>query len=379
MRVRVASLAALVLAGGLAAVAAANCASPTQIIVDVRVDSSLCSGINTGIAIGAPSTIENAALTVYQAGCRAAGGSGQSQVGALTITPSDADDGEVTLKIIAAVGERANPDACGREDNETGKADWSSCILARRTARFVPGETVTLTVRLTSDCVGQYCGAVNECSSGQCVRPEQVQTDGGVLDATVIEVDSGPDPVTDAGADACAIDCIGPKTECDAPQKKCKITCGGSRPEDRCSSQTRCSGDFDCLVVCGGAGVNVDRACTGVSCTTSKTCEFDCTGSGNDHCRDIDCRGQSCKVSCSNTDSTCRDVAMDAGTNTISCEPTDRGNPTCKNIVCNGDCTRTCGDAGLGCAAGDQSRCNGDTGDCEKFEDAGPDAGPGKP
>lgn len=374
MRVRVAPLAVLVLAGGLAAVAAANCASPTQIIVDVRVDSSLCSGINTGIAIGAPSTIEKATLSVYQAGCRAAGGSGQSQVGALTITPSDTNDGEVSLKIIAAVGERANPDACGREDVD-GKADWSSCILARRTTRFVPGETVTLTVRLTGDCVGQYCGAVNECSSGQCVRPEQVQNDGGVLDATVIDFDSGPDPIPDAGADACAIDCIGPRTECDAPAKTCKISCGSGAGQ-KCDDTTRCGGDFACLIACGGAqSPSVTGPCKDVRCTSSRSCEFDCTGPGNDHCRGIECRGETCKVSCSNTDSTCRDVAMDAGRNTITCEPTGPGNPSCKDIFCNGDCTRTCGDAGLGCAAGDQSRCEGD---CEKFEDAGPEAGPGK-
>lgn len=378
-RVRVAPLAALVLAGGLAAVAAANCASPTQIIVDVRVDSSLCSQINTGIAIGAPDTIADAKLSVYQAGCRSAGASGQNQVGALTITPNGSDDGEVSLRIVAAVGDRANPDACGREDNVTGRADWSSCVLARRTTRFVPGETVTLTVRLTSDCVGQYCGDVNECSSGQCVRPEQVQTDGGVLDATVIDFDSGPDPVNDAGADACAVDCIGPNVACDAPQKKCTITCG--QGAQKCDDTTRCGGDFACLIACGGAQAPnaVNGPCRDVRCTSSRSCEFDCTGPGTDHCRGIECRGQTCKVSCSNTDSTCRDVAMDAGTNTISCEPTDRGNPTCKDIVCSGDCTRTCGDAGLGCAAGDQSRCNSDGDGCARFEDAGPEAGPGKP
>lgn len=376
MRVRVAPLAALVLAGGLAAVAAANCASPTQIIVDVRVDSSLCSGINTGIAIGAPSKIENAALTVYQAGCRSAGGSGQSQVGALTITPSDADDGEVTLKIVAAVGERANPDACGREDNETGKADWSSCILARRTARFVPGETVTLTVRLTSDCVGQYCGAVNECSSGQCVRPEQVQTDGGVLDATVIEIDSGPEPDLDAGADACVEGCVGPNAECNATEKKCKITCG----EGQCKAGVRCTGDFDCDFVCGGLENGAKRTtCDRVSCKTTGTCNFDCRGSGDTHCKNIACSAKTCTVACSTTKSTCIGVTMDAGTNSITCEATSANprNPSCKDVTCfGGKCTRDCDDDGVGCALNDNSFC-ADGGDCTGWEDAGPDSGSG--
>lgn len=369
-RVRVAPLAAFVLAGGIVAVAAANCASPTQIIVDVRADQSLCARINTGIAIGAPATIgKSTNLSVYQAGCREAGGDGQSQVGSLTITPSGGDDAEVSVRVIAAVGDRPNPDACGREDID-GKEDWSSCILARRTTRFVPGETVTLTVRLTSDCVGQYCGDLNECSSGQCVRPEQVQSDGGVLDATVIDVDTGADPPIDAGVDACAVDCIGPQTECNAPEKTCKIACGGP-PGSRCGPGTRCGGDFDCVIACRSMDRAVDDACKGFTCATSGKCEIDCRGSGASHCVDLGCRADECKVSCDTRDSTCTNIAMDGGKNVISCDPTSSDLPSCKHVACDGDCTRTCGDAGLGCAAGDRSRCDGD---CAAWEDAGTDA-----
>ena len=44
------------LAGGLLAFGIANCASPTQIVVDVRADRSICATLATGISV---TTVEN--------------------------------------------------------------------------------------------------------------------------------------------------------------------------------------------------------------------------------------------------------------------------------------------------------------------------------
>jgi hypothetical protein len=365
-RVRVARFATVVLVGGFAVGVAANCASPTQIIVDVRVDSSLCSSINTGIAVTSPDNVDSAKLSTYQNGCQSTDPDGQSQIGTLTITPSGAKDAEVGIRIVAAVGSSPNPDKCGRTDID-GKADWSNCILARRTARFTSGDTVRITVRLTSDCVGQYCGSDQECNAGVCVRPEQVQDDGGlapILDATIVGNDANDGPV-DSGEDACTRYCVGPNTQCAG--NSCVVDCTGQK----CDGTTAaCGGSFDCMFKCGDNG-----QCDGVACTTNGTCAFDCTGVGGNHCQNISCRGTSCNVACSNQQVTCDRVYLDAGKNDIDCKPTTALKPTCRNTHCaGGECKRTCGMDGLGCALGDNTTCSGN---CDAFEDAGPDAGSG--
>ncbi len=365
-RVRVAPLAAMFLVGGLVAVAASNCASPTQIIVDVRVDSALCAKVNTGIAVTTLTTIDTANLSTYQDGCRAAQADGQSQVGALTITPSGSNDAEVGIRIVAAVGSVANPDACGRTDID-GKADWSSCILARRTTRFAPGETVTITVRLTSDCVGQFCGD-RECNAGVCVRPEQIEDDGGtsLLDAEVVPFDTGSDAYVDAGDDACSHYCVGPGARCNG--NTCTIDCTGENT--RCDSTVSCGGALDCAIKCGDKG-----SCNQVSCTTTGKCSFDCTGTGAaggvGHCVGISCRGSECTVACSNTKDTCDGVFLDAGKSSVRCDISGGNNPSCRDLHCasnDGTCARTCTTNGKGCEYGDRSSC---TGNCDGWEDAG--------
>lgn len=348
-RLRLGTFAGATIAGLALAASAPSCASPTQIVVDVQATSELCAAMTTGIAVTTRDNIENEPLEIYQEGCA----TGQ-QVGTLTITPSGAKDEWVGIRIIASVGDDPDPDRCGRTD-ASGEANWEDCILARRSIRFVPGETVRLTVRLTEDCVGQYCGADKECNLGQCVKPDDLQPDGGNVDPPDPPGrDGAPDadePI-DAAADACTY-CLG---ECNPEANRCVVDCEG----EGCSKRV-CGAGLDCVIRC-----RTTNACVFTKCDTTGSCSFECTGAGQRHCQDIACRASSCNVRCSGGDRTCLGVTMDGGTNSLSCGVVSDG-PTCVDTTCFGTCARDC-DGGLGCAVDDESRC---VGDCTNWEDAG--------
>ena len=347
------AFAALSLASFVIAFGASNCASPTQIIVNVQASSALCRGMATGIAVTTRENIDADPLEIYQEGC-----ADGTQVGTLTVTPSGGNDAWIGIRVVAAVGnDSANPDRCGRTDVD-GKANWDDCILARRTVRFVAGETVSLTIRLTEDCVGQYCGDDRECNLGQCVKPDQLQPDGG----NATEQDAGLDASTDgepvdAGADACS-DCLG---TCMPATGDCIVDCDPAR----CRGKVVCGGSLNCRINCNGAD-----DCERTRCDTTGTCTFDCSsGTTQSRCPGIACRASTCEVACTGAAATCKDVFVDGGANRITCAIGANNQPTCESTSCSGGtCVRTCADGGLGCKLGDNSRCSGN---CAAYEDAG--------
>jgi hypothetical protein len=328
---------------------AANCASPTQIIIDVEATSELCASIKTGIVVTSPEEINDKPLDIYQDGC-----ADGDEVGSLTISPSGAKDDEIGVRIVASVGDNPDPDRCGRPD-ATGKPSWDNCILARRIVRFVPGETRRITVRLTPDCVGQYCGGALECNLGVCVRPEQVQPDGGnLIDADTTDGNL-PDGAVDAGADACS-GCVG---ECDPVANTCNVDCEPTR----CNDRVVCRGSLDCTIQCRD-----QNDCVKTRCDTTGRCTFVCTNGTARRCENIACRASLCQVSCSSAEGTCSGVGVDGGAARVTCGNASTGKYTCENIHCEGACARTCGDGGLGCRLDDNSSC---VGVCTQFEDAG--------
>ena len=359
----------VVLAAGIVATGLANCASPTQIVIDVRADPAMCKSLSTGIAVGSRATVDSTPLEEYQEGCDGP----DDRVGTLTITPSAANDAVVAIRIVGAVNGN-KPDRCGRVDPETKREIWDDCVLARRIEKFIPGKTVNLTVRLAQECVGQYCGGELECNLGVCVKPEQVQDDGGNTpppdsappieeDVVVPPMDApvdAPKPV-DAGFDACS-DCKG---NCNAQTGDCTVNCTGTT----CVNQVVCGGNLKCTINCNAANV-CDRA----RCDTNNTCAFNCTGGqGNARCPSIQCSALACNVSCSGAERTCNRVSMDASIlNDMTCGTSATNTPTCDNVECNGGlCKRQCLDGGLGC--GTNARC---AGNCSDWEDGG-DGGDG--
>ncbi len=346
------------IAGVLLALAVANCASPTQIIVDVRADRSICPSLRTGIAVTTLEKIDTDVLEVYENGCD----EGTDQVGTLTITPSGSNDDWVGIRIVGAVGD-ADPDRCGLPGPDK-KAVWVDCVLARRRVQFAPGKTVNITVRLTERCVDHYCGGDLECNLGVCVQPEQVQLDGGNSppqkdgDLPIDDVfvpDSGADAPFDANdPDACAR-CNG--TSCNAGQ--CTVDCS----QIDCQGKTFCADGLDCIVEC-----TAQNKCKETRCATDKSCTFNCTGGqgATRHCEDIACTGAVCTVNCQNGEGTCRGVYVDGGMNIVKCPPTGNDKPTCDAVECRGGtCVRNCFDTGCG----PETFCSGN---CAAWEDAGP-------
>jgi hypothetical protein len=360
-RFRLGAFTGILVAGAAIALTSANCAAPTQIIVDVRTDRPLCESIHVGVAITKPDDVDKEPLAIYEENCQV----GTDDIGTLTIVPSGAKDAELAVRIVAGVnGTRAN--ACGLPDSK-GNPQWQNCILARRPLKFVPGQTVSITVILSQQCVGQICEGEKECNLGKCVEPEKVNPDGGnaaLKDGEAYEDAHPPQPdgSLDASADACAacVGTTGATAACDGVTGKCNVTCNGTA----CQGQSLCGGKLDCTINC----TNAD-SCKNTQCTTAGSCEFTCSGVGTPRCEGIHCSGGSCKVTCSEADDTCSNVTLDAGANLVSCLPSTNAKATCNGVDCNGGtCVRACNDGG----------CTGPTtctGNCTGWEDGG-DGGP---
>jgi hypothetical protein len=339
---------------GLAGLGVANCASPTQIIVDVRADRSICSSLATGIAVTTLENVDTEKLEIYENGCD----EGTDQVGTLTITPSGSNDDWVAIRVVGAVNGQ-DPDRCGLPGGEKNAPVWTDCVLARRRTQFTPGKTVNITIRLTEQCVDRYCGGVLECNLGVCVQPEQVQLDGGNSppqkdgDLPIDDVFVPDAPIDTGDPDACAR-CNG--TSCTAGQ--CTVDCNLID----CTNKVYCADGLDCTIECTAA----DK-CKNTRCATNGACTFNCTGGAGQerHCDDIACAATVCKVNCENAQGTCDGVYVDGGTNVVKCAPTPGNLPTCNDVECRGGtCVRTCADAGCG----PNTLC---TGNCAAWEDGG--------
>jgi hypothetical protein len=332
---------------GIIAGSASNCAAPTQIIVEVRAESVLCSGANairqTGIAVTTPDRIDDEPLEIFEEGGNCDG----DTIGRLTITPSGDKDAEVGIRIVAGVT---------KEAHQCQGPKWDGCILARRTARFRPNNTFVLTVYLSADCIGKGCGE-KECDRGACVEREDIPPDGGLPqpkeDAQSPGSSDASDdaPVVEAGADACTV-CTGIGLSCSAGS--CTIDCD----EISCRYKTLCTNGLDCTFKCNRAG-----SCEALKCATSGTCTFDCSG---DACSDIQCAAAVCNVTCADAPLACNGVLVEGTTNDIKCLGNDK--VTCDNVHCRGPrCTRTCGRNGVAC--GPSASCDGG---CAGFQYAPP-------
>ena len=343
-----------VAACGLAiAASTANCATATEIIVEVRAEPALCKnpqGIETGIAVATVDSINDEELEIFQTGC-----TGDQMIGKLTITPSGAKDAEVGIRIVTGVGIPAG-DCHGPK--------WENCILARRTMRFKPREANYLAVYLSTACIGKGCGE-KECDRGACVDVETIPDDGGeavppdASDRDRNEPDDDGGFELDAGQDACVL-CSGQGRTCDG--KTCNIDCD----DIGCVNKALCPPQLDCVFRCPNPG-----QCNGTQCPgTTGACTFNCTGQGS--CSNLACSRARCSVNCGDGANACSNIDLDGGNNDVKCQNDNR--VVCDDIDCFGSvCTRTCGQNAAGC--GPNSTCAA-TSNCNAWEDASvPDGG----
>jgi hypothetical protein len=365
-RVRFGALAGIIATGAWLALSASNCASPTEIVLDIRADN-LCGKIKgTGVVVTTPDRVDMDDLEEYEGpGCES---SPADRIGTLTITPSGGKDSRVGIRVVSGVTKAAH---------ECKGPQYGGCVVARRTVRFVPGEKVPITIIMSDKCLSKDCGKL-ECnpSTGACIAAEQILNDGGLVpeakdsgspadDANTEDAPiDAPPSVVDAGPDACAA-CSATGMTCDGVTRQCTIDCS----QAQCVDKTLCGPGLDCTVQCLKEGL-----CRRTRCAGTGKCTFNCsggTGAGEEiHCSDISCASSSCAVTCQDTLRACNGVFVDGGTNEVKCISADK--VTCDNVNCSGGtgadaCKRTCGTGGVAC--GPTASCSPLTG-CGGWENA---------
>jgi hypothetical protein len=303
----------------LGLLAMANCAEPTQIVVEVFTDACPGSGKPevihaTGIAVGTADNIESRRPSSTHEGCESATG-----IGTLVIYPSGSKDAEVAIKVLGGV--ESTPDRCD-------PPAYAGCIVHRRMLRFIPNVTQRATVRLTLACLNRQCPTGTTCDDGACVGDRDVLDDGGTT-ADAQRIESGVVvPPVDAAADA-GDPCAGCKGEC--TNGSCTVDCS----KVACSGQV-CAATLPCIVLCPKKDNCVD-----VSCTTTATCDVTC---GKEGCRKLACKSDECTVLCKGDDA-CNvgtQVALSGTTHALlDCQ----GKRACRTITssCTGnDCRLDC-------------------------------------
>ena len=309
---------------GIAALALVECAEPTQIVVEVYSDA--CPGtkgqaINqTGIAVGKADSIDNKPPSALRDGCERP----PSGVGTLTIYPSDGNDDEVAIKVVAGVD--TTPDRCLAPG-------YAGCIAHRRVMRFVPHTTQRAIVRLSLACLNRICPAGKTCDNGLCKDERDLLPDGGTrADAATEEASVTPDSgVGDAAVDPCT----GCKGTC--INGTCDVNCGMVT----CGTGNLCAPTLPCSITCPATG-----SCSDITCTTSAKCTVRC-GDKATSCGQVTCNAQSCDVRCDGKgacNSSDGGIRLDAGT---TAKLTCKGDKACAFASCNAQvCELGCDPAG---------------------------------
>lgn len=368
MGMRVARTGTLIGAAFIAAVSVyiVNCASATTITLDVRGGEDICDKLNeTGIVVTSVKNIDNVGdfpLQEFQQGCA------NGRIGTLVITPhSDATSdrsAKVGIRVVAGLnGKGAN--TCDDPEGRVGE----DCIIAKREISFVEGNNVPLTITLNGNCVHVTCDDGFECDPSQtdpqkrCVDRRVLtpgsSSSGGEEDATRPPIDAGP---IDSGADTGppTPEAICTKAGGNFLNNTCTFVCKGKD----CKKPDLCPPGVDCTFLC-----NDKNACDTVHCSGQRKCEFNCTSTDDDQCKNIDCDASTCKVQCKGSEKACSKILFSGKDNDMSCGKVNE-KPSCDDMNCvpgPGDtkCVRNCdGPAPNGC--GPKAIC--DAGDCQNFE-----------
>ena len=242
--------------------ASVSCAEATSITVEIATDLACdqSSKIEVGIAAGDLATIDRRPFSATKSWCEPTPG----RIGSLVLLPSDRDDAEVAVHVVAGIGRPAS----------TCAEDFAGCIVERRVVRFVPHANVVLPVLISAACVGIQCGSQRTCREGLCVDVTSVTgpADAGVprgagpdadkvvdasppKDAAAAPNDAAPVCAPVSGATACCqqgVACVGDAAVCAVPSQcaKCVAKCGGDPDRTRCCVGTKIDGDGLPRVTC---------------------------------------------------------------------------------------------------------------------------------
>ncbi|MBS2018349.1 MAG: hypothetical protein JST00_36120 [Deltaproteobacteria bacterium] len=161
-------------------------------------------GLRTGIYFGDDLRTADQQADTF----RCVAGTPDSEIGELVVVPGDDPDRKVVVHVVMTVDGRP-PDTCRGVGGPP--TDPKSCIVARRTFRFIRHASRPITIRLDAVCRGVTCLDDETCINGRCQSGDIDQPD---FDPECPSCgDAGPKEdatVTDAGQDATTPTCTGP-------------------------------------------------------------------------------------------------------------------------------------------------------------------------
>ena len=240
-------LAAISLTTGLVTVVA--CQEPTQVTVEVRLDTAKCSEIHgTAINVGVfPEDTQRKVLSKYPNAETTDCDDASQRIGTLVVTPSEEERGSII--VVTSYGQQRNPTECQ-------PPEFKDCIVARRQFTFTKHRRLFLPITIDPTCVNVPCDAFSTCRKGacfpseaepceageKCLEPGETATGGTDRDAA-IDPDTGittPKPV--ASCPSIVLSCGA--TPC-APGLKCCETSAGAICQEVCAVQHCCTSD-DC-------------------------------------------------------------------------------------------------------------------------------------
>jgi len=174
-----------------------GCRDATEIELDISTDAICGEHRGTSITTGKLGDIEHEAPETATTTCTPssdAAGERGGRIGSLVIVPSGDKDEKVAVRVVTGFGK--SPEACIADGYMGG------CIVARRSLRFQPHESIRLPIQMLADCLNVPCNATQTCVHGQCVsaeipNPEECTEPGGC-----VPVDGGKDVAKDTDADS---------------------------------------------------------------------------------------------------------------------------------------------------------------------------------
>jgi hypothetical protein len=310
-------------------VAIVNCGSdpaePTQIVVAVDTTPAECKLIQKTL-VRVDTFDDHAPSAAEKAGCD----QGTSHIGEFVLVPKSADDAEVQFQVVTGVAR--NPDECHADDSV-------DCIFVKRVARFIPHQTVRLSVLMSGACRGKTC------------KPDESCNDEGRCVSATGEADGGATPPVDAGPKT-------PREKCEA--SGCLALQGATCRDDgvceaHCGTDQRCAlhcpPDIACNFFCEKSG-----ACEMATCgPTSPSCDVACTAVGA--CTTVTCQAENCTISCAKGGDSARSCVLlnvsSKNTPSITC-----GDNGCETLNCQGPAACECHDHTPNHCNGSEQLCN---------------------